>query len=84
MNTISSEAIQKTEAYIKLGESDFKGLNNKMLQQMLLKRPSREAITHQMVLWRNGKELESILSKSQQLVLEELISLEIQQNNKLK
>jgi hypothetical protein len=53
-----------------------------MLQQMLLKRSSRETITHQMVLWRNGKELENILSKNQQSVLEELIEAEIGENDK--
>ena len=79
MNIISVEAIQSTKAYIELGKTDLKhpGLNNKMLQQMLLKRSSREAITHQMVLWRNGKNLENILSKNQQLVFEELIEAEI-------
>ena len=79
MNIISVETIQATKAYIELGKTDLKhpGLNNKMLQQMLLKRSSREAITHQMVLWRNGKDLENILSKNQQSVLEELIEAEI-------
>jgi len=79
MNIISSETIQRTNTYIELGKinPNNPGLNNKMLQQMLLKRNSREAITHQMVLWRNGKDLENILSKNQQSVLQELIEAEI-------
>jgi len=84
MNIISSETIQGTNTYIELGKinPNNPGLNNKMLQQMLLKRSSREAITHQMVLWRNGKDLENILSKNQQSVLQELIDAEIGENNK--
>jgi hypothetical protein len=83
MNIISVETIQATQTYIELGKDDLKhpGLNNKMLQQMLLKRSSREAITHQMVLWRNGRDLENILSKNQQSVLQELIDSEINQKS---
>jgi hypothetical protein len=83
MNIISVEKIQATKTYIELGKDDLKhpGLNNKMLQQMLLKRSSREAITHQMVLWRNGRDLENILSKNQQSVLQELIDSEINQKS---
>lgn len=83
-NLISTEAIQNTKTYIELGKinPNNPGLNNKMLQQMLLKRSSREAITHQMVLWRNGKDLENILSKNQQSVLQELIDAEIGENDK--
>ncbi len=79
MNLISAETIQSTLTYINLGIVNPKhpGLNNKMQQQMLLKRQSRELITHQMVLWRNGRDLEQTLSKNQLSVLQELIEAEI-------
>ena len=43
---------------------------------MLLKRASREAITHQMILWRNNMPFENTLSKNQSLILQELIEVE--------
>ena len=77
-NLISTEAIQGTKTYIELGKinKNHPGLNNKMQQQMLLKRSSREAITHQMILWRNNMPLEPTLSKNQSLILQELIEAE--------
>ena len=78
MILISAEVIQNTRTYIKLGNANPKhpGLNNKIHQQMLIKRKSREDITHQMILWRNGKEIEPVLSKYQQEILMELIEAE--------
>jgi len=77
-NLISTEAIQNTKTYIELGKinPNHPGLNNKMQQQMLLKRASREAITHQMILWRNNMPFENTLSKNQSLILQELIEAE--------
>lgn len=78
MNLIPTETIESTYTYIMLGKSDPKHpvLNNKLHQQMLVKRASREAITHQLILWRNGKELEPILNKYQLAILNELIEAE--------
>lgn len=79
---ISAEQIENTKIFKELGKIDPKhpGLNNKLHQNSLLKRKSRQDITHQLILWRNGKEIEPTLSKYQGLVLEELIEAEKLQN----
>jgi len=86
MNLISTETIQSTFTYINLGKIDPKhpGLNNRMVQQMLLKRTRREAMSHQMTLWRNGMAMEPVLSKNELLVLGELMEAEIAENDKKK
>lgn len=83
MNVISSQQIEETDYFIALGKIDRNnpGLNNKMVQQMLLKRSSREAITHQLVLFRNGKNLESTLNKNQLGIFNELVEKETNQKD---
>lgn len=84
MNLISTEKIQSTFTYIQLGKIDPKhpGLNNKMQQQMLLKRASRELLTHQLILHRNGKPIEPVLNRYQLAVLNELIEAEKDEKSK--
>jgi len=75
MQTISTETIQSTYTYIMLGQvsKSHPSLNNKMVQETLLKRKSREQITHQVNLHLNGKPLEPILSKYQLAICQEII-----------
>jgi len=74
MEIITAETIQSTYTYIMLGQvsKSHPALNNKMIQDMLTKRKSREMITHQLVLHRNGKPLEPILSQYQFAICQEL------------
>lgn len=75
-NTISSEVIQSTYTYIKLGES-IPGkpfLNNKMQQEFLIKRNSRKDITHALIVYNSTNEIPSNISGNQLAVLKELIA----------
>jgi len=77
MQTITTEMIQSTNTFIKLGEFAKNGLNNKIAQQMLLKRKSVEDIKHCYTVWKNTGVIQTILSKYQLAVLQELIEKEL-------
>lgn len=73
--TITTETIQGTFAYIKLGES-IPGkplLNNKMQQSALLKRDSRQKITHALIVYNSTGSIPNTISGNQLSVLNELI-----------
>jgi len=74
-NMISSEEIQETEIYKKLGETDPKHphLNNKITQTLLLKRQSRELITHGVNVWKNTGVIPSNVTGHQLKIVNELI-----------
>ncbi len=74
-NMISSEEIQETEVYKKLGEIDPKHphLNNKITQTLLLKRQSRELITHGVNVWKNTGVIPSNVTGHQLKIVNELI-----------
>ena len=74
-NMISSEEIQETEVYKKLGEIDpnHPHLNNKINQTLLLKRQSRELITNGVNVWKNTGVIPSNVTGHQLKVVNELI-----------
>lgn len=74
-NMISIEEIQETDVYKKLGESDPKHphLNNKINQTLLLKRQSRELITHGLNVWKNAGSIPANITGYQLKVVNELI-----------
>ena len=71
---ISAEQIENTKIFKELGKIDLKHpvLNNKLHQNSLLKRKSREEITHVLLVYKNTGVIEPILSKYQLLVFQEL------------
>jgi hypothetical protein len=75
-NTISSETIQSTEAYKKLGESipgkQFQ--NNKTQQEFLTKRNSRKEITHALIVYYSTNVIPSTINGNQLAVLKDLIA----------
>lgn len=76
--TITPELIQNTYTYIKLGE-EIPGkpfLNNRMQQQSLLRRDSRQKITHALIVYNSTGEIPNTISGHQLLVLKELIEAE--------
>lgn len=74
-NMISSEEVQETEFYKKLGEVDpnHPHLNNKITQTLLLKRQSRELITHGVSVWKNTGVIPSNVTGNQLKIVNELI-----------
>jgi transcriptional regulator with XRE-family HTH domain len=74
-NMISIEEIQETDVYKKLGEVDPKHphLNNKINQTLLLKRQSRELITHGLNVWKNTNKIPANITGYQLKVVNELI-----------
>ena len=74
-NMISSEEIQETDVYKKLGETDPKHphLNNKITQTLLLKRQSRELITHGVNVWKNTGVIPTNVTGHQLKIVNELI-----------
>lgn len=74
-NMISSEEIQETEVYRKLGEIDpnHPHLNNKITQTLLLKRQSLELITYGINVWKNTGVIPSNVTGHQLKIVNELI-----------
>jgi hypothetical protein len=74
-NMISSEEIQETEVYKNLGKIDpnHPHLNNKINQTLLLKRQSRELITHGVNVWKNTGVIPTNVTGHQLKVVNELI-----------
>jgi len=72
---ISTSVIQSTYTFIMLGESTKSNpkLNNKITQQMLLKRKTREKITHVFNVYKNTGVMESILTNYELAICQELI-----------
>lgn len=78
INVISVEQIEATKIFKELGKINPKhpGLNNKLHQNSLIKRKSREEITHVLLVYKNTGIIEPILSKYQLLVFQELAEKE--------
>lgn len=77
--TITTETIQGTFTYIKLGEP-IPGkplLNNKMQQSALLKRDSRQKITHALIVYNSTGSIPNTISGNQLSVLNELIEADV-------
>jgi len=74
-NMISSEEIQETEVYKNLGKIDpnHPHLNNKINQTLLLKRQSRELITHGVNVWKNTGVIPTNVTGHQLKIVNELI-----------
>ncbi len=74
-NMISSEEVQETEVYKKLGEVDpnHPHLNNKITQKLLLKRQSLELITYGVNVWKNTGKVPNNVTGHQLKIVNELI-----------
>lgn len=76
--TITPELIQSTFTYINLGK-EIPGkpfLNNRMQQSALLRRDSRQKITHALIVFNSTGTIPNTISGNQLSVLKELIEAE--------